>query len=84
MRLDDDARYRLPDVDRVEVVVSNASGQQVLKRSLPLDEIGGFSGDFAIDNGAATGSYFLQVCIPKREAASEMMEEFARSTRPLV
>lgn len=74
VRLDDDARYRLPDVDRVEVVVSNASGQQVLKRSLPLDEIGGFSGDFAIDNGAATGSYFLQVCIPKREAASEMME----------
>ncbi|MDW8291811.1 MAG: Ig-like domain-containing protein [Anaerolineae bacterium] len=67
VRRDDDARYQLPDVERVEVSINNPSGQQVLSTTLSLDDNGGFSGEFALDSGAATGSYFLQVCVPRRE-----------------
>ncbi len=66
VRRDDDARYRLPtDLSQVNLAIYNSQGQQVLSTTVALDANGGFNGQFALDNSAPTGYYYLQVCIPK-------------------
>ncbi len=65
VRADDDARYSLPaDVPAVQLTINNMQGQQVLSQSVQLSSSGMFTGQFAIDNGAATGQYYLQACVP--------------------
>lgn len=69
VRADDDARYSLPgDVPRVDLAIFNNQGQQVYSSSVTLDANGAFDGQFALDNGAATGQYYLQACIPNPNA----------------
>ena len=66
VRRDDDARYSLSaGLSRVNLNIFNSQGQQVLSATAPLDGGGSFHGQFALDNGAPTGQYYLQVCIPK-------------------
>ncbi|MCL6511657.1 MAG: Ig-like domain-containing protein [Anaerolineae bacterium] len=66
VRRDDDARYSLPtDVSQINLTIFNNQGQQVFSATMPLDASGSFNGQFALDNGAPTGQYFLQACIPK-------------------
>jgi uncharacterized protein YfaS (alpha-2-macroglobulin family) len=65
VRADNDARYALPtDVPAVQLTIANMQGQQVLSQSVPLDASGAFTGQLALDNGAATGQYYLQACVP--------------------
>jgi uncharacterized protein YfaS (alpha-2-macroglobulin family) len=69
VRADNDARYSLPaDVPAVQLTINNMQGQQVLSQSVQLSASGAFTGQFALDNGAATGQYYLQACIPIQEA----------------
>jgi hypothetical protein len=64
VRADDDARYSLADLSGVNVTISNMQGQQLVSQTLPLSAGGAFTGQFALDNGAATGQYYLQACLP--------------------
>jgi uncharacterized protein YfaS (alpha-2-macroglobulin family) len=65
VRADDDARYSLPaDAPAVQLTVSNMQGQQVLSQTVQLTPSGAFTGQLTLDNGAATGQYYLQACIP--------------------
>ncbi len=64
-RADDDARYRLiDDLSAVNYTISNDQGQQVFSATARLDEYGAFTGAFALDNSAATGFYYINVCVP--------------------
>ncbi|MCS6848678.1 MAG: Ig-like domain-containing protein [Anaerolineae bacterium] len=66
VRRDDDARYTVPtDVTQVNLTIFNGQGQQVVSTTVPLDANGGFNGQFALDNGAPTGQYFIQICVPR-------------------
>ncbi|GIV84844.1 MAG: hypothetical protein KatS3mg052_1851 [Candidatus Roseilinea sp.] len=66
VRRDDDARYTVPaDVTQVGLAIFNGQGQQVFSATTSLDANGGFNGQFALDNGAATGQYYIQVCVPR-------------------
>ncbi|MFC1464285.1 MAG: Ig-like domain-containing protein [Candidatus Brachytrichaceae bacterium NZ_4S206] len=66
VRRDDDARYTVPaDVPQVNLAIFNNQGQQVFSATVPLDANGGFNGQFALDNGAPTGQYYIQLCIPR-------------------
>jgi len=67
VRRDDDARFSVPaDLSQVGLTIFNSQGQQVLSTTAALDANGGFNGQFALDNGAPTGSYYIQACIPRR------------------
>ncbi len=69
VRNDNDARYSLPaEPTLVQLSVNNMQGQQVLSQSVQLTPSGAFTGQFALDNGAATGQYYLQACIPIKDA----------------
>lgn len=64
-RADNDARYTVsPDLTAVNVTVNSPQGQVVFSQSVALDPNGTFNGEFALDNAAATGSYYLQACLP--------------------
>ncbi|MCS7056684.1 MAG: MG2 domain-containing protein [Thermoflexales bacterium] len=66
VRRDDDARYAVPaDVAQVNLSIFNSQGQQVFSATVPLDGNGGFDGQFALGNGAVTGQYYIQVCVPR-------------------
>lgn len=64
-RADDDARYSLiANMGAVNYTIDNDQGQQVFSATAPLDEYGAFTGAFALDNSAATGFYYINVCVP--------------------
>ncbi len=64
VRTDDDARYSVPtDTPKVDLAISNQQGQAVYSRTVELNVNGTFSGEFALDNAAAVGQYYLQACI---------------------
>lgn len=73
-RADNDARsyegmavrpYSLiADLSAVNYTINNDQGQQVFSATAPLDADGAFTGAFALDNSAATGFYYINVCVP--------------------
>ena len=64
-RADDDARYSLiANLSAVNYTINNEQGQQVFSATAPLDDYGAFTGAFALDNSAATGFYYINVCVP--------------------
>jgi len=63
VRLEDDARYRLPGAGTVEVKVYDAAWELVFDASLPLDSFGTFSGDVTLAAGAALGEYRVQATL---------------------
>lgn len=70
VRADEDGRtsvrpYSLiADLSAVNYTINNDQGQQVFSATAPLDDYGAFTGAFALDNGAATGFYSINVCVP--------------------
>jgi hypothetical protein len=75
-RVDNDARYSIPSPDQlpqVNVTVNSPQGQLVFSSSLALNANGTFSGAFALDNAAATGSYYLQACLPTPPRATQTL-----------
>lgn len=65
VRAEYDSRYTLADdVKNVDLSITNDQGQQVYSVTLPVNSNGAFNGSFALDNGAASGWYFAQICLP--------------------
>ena len=63
VREDNDARYSLPlSLTSALVTVQSPQGQQVFSAALPITN-GTIAGEFALDNAAASGSYYLQACL---------------------
>ena len=80
VRNDNDARYSVPTAfQQVAVTVFNPQGQQVFSNTVPLTN-GDFSGQFVLDNAAATGSYFIQACLPLPVTASSSISSTSTST----
>ncbi|NJM41121.1 MAG: hypothetical protein HC853_10250, partial [Anaerolineae bacterium] len=75
VREDNDARYSLPlSLTNALVTVQSPQGQQVFSGSLPITN-GSIAGEFALDNAAASGSYYLQACLPIANSQSTNNQE---------
>ena len=61
VRREEDVAYSLPGSSAVQVTVSDASGEKILDRSLPLDEFGAFNGQVELAEGAPLGTYYIGV-----------------------
>ncbi len=71
VRREDDARYSVDDSINAQkplITISSPQGQQVLSQSVTLNANGTFNGEFALDNAASSGNYYLQLCIPNSPA----------------
>ena len=65
VRLDNDAHYSLiSGVSDVDVSIYDGEGNRVLRESLPLNEMGTFSGDMELDDEAGLGYYHLEASVP--------------------
>ena len=67
VRREDDARYSVDaavNERRPYVTVNTPQGQQALSRTVQLNANGTFDVEFALDNAAPSGYYFVQLCIP--------------------
>jgi hypothetical protein len=61
VRAQDDYKYSLPPQGTTaQVTVRDTSGQQILDRSLPLDEYGAFNFEVATAEGAPLGAYLIE------------------------
>ena len=60
VRAEDDARYRLSELEKVQVRVYDAAGEEVYNQELALDEFGAFNGELALAEGAALGGYRIE------------------------
>lgn len=69
LRKEDDARFSLPDVSSVPVVIFNDRGEKVYESTLPLSPFGTFSGEFKIAEGASLGFYSLSANQPDPDKA---------------
>ena len=63
VRIDDDLKYRLPDVGQVKVTIRSYENT-VFEQTLSLSEFGSFSGVFQIDKEAALGNYTISASYP--------------------
>ena len=61
LRHEDDARFSLPDVGPVDVVITNDQGEQVYSDTFTLDDFGALSGQFQLAPEASLGYYSLLV-----------------------
>ena len=60
LRLDDDARYSIPETDpNVVVVLRDARGDELLRDQVRLNEFGTFVGELQLPEQASTGSYSI-------------------------
>ncbi|MCX6018202.1 MAG: Ig-like domain-containing protein [Chloroflexi bacterium] len=67
VRREDDARYSIDasiNERKPYVTINTPQGQQALSRTVQLSANGAFDGEFALDNAAPSGYYYLQLCIP--------------------
>jgi hypothetical protein len=72
VRVDNDARYSVPtEAPKVDLTIGNQQGQVVYSRTVELSANGTFTGEFVIDNAAATGQYYLQACVPNPKALKD-------------
>ena len=64
LRAEDDVHYSLPDAGKINVVIYDpASGEEIYREALPLDEFGAFHGELALAEGAALGEYAINATI---------------------
>jgi uncharacterized protein YfaS (alpha-2-macroglobulin family) len=63
IRTEDDVRYSLPRIGRVQVDVYDANGESVYSERLALDEFGAFHGELQLAEGAPLGSYAINVLL---------------------
>ncbi len=59
LRREDDARFSLPDLREVAVVITNDQGEEVYRDNLKLTPFGTFSGEFQLADEAGLGYYYL-------------------------
>jgi uncharacterized protein YfaS (alpha-2-macroglobulin family) len=59
LRTLEDEGYSLPSGAAIAVSVYDAAGEEILSRSLALDEYGTFNGELELDEGAALGRYTI-------------------------
>ncbi|MGA9349864.1 MAG: Ig-like domain-containing protein [Anaerolineae bacterium] len=60
LRTDDDARYGLPEgVKSLTVTVMDDQGKEVYREDLPISDMGTLHGEFALDEEAILGYYFI-------------------------
>ncbi len=72
VRLDDDARYSLPDftqgffppMEKLPVVVTDSNGKEIFSDTLSLNEFGTLNGQFALDAQAPLGYYNIALFLP--------------------
>ncbi len=60
VRENDDLKYTVPTLERVWVEIYSFEGE-VYKESLPINEIGSFSGSFNLDGEAVLGGYSISI-----------------------
>ncbi len=61
VRDQDKSGYRLPAKPEVKVLVTDSDDEKVYEKTLALNEMGSFSGEFAIDEAASLDGYNLRV-----------------------
>jgi len=61
LRAEDDASYSLPPNASVDVVIRDAAWNLIYETTLPIDGFGTFSGDLELNEGAALGTYRIEV-----------------------
>ena len=62
LRLDDDARYSIPETDpQVVVILRDARGDELLRDDVRLNDFGTFVGELQLPDQASTGSYSIVV-----------------------
>ncbi|MEE8392164.1 MAG: Ig-like domain-containing protein, partial [Anaerolineae bacterium] len=61
LRAEDDVHYSLPRHSEAEVHIYDATGEEVYREELPLDEFGAFHGELTLAEGASLGDYGIQV-----------------------
>ncbi len=66
LRAEDDASYSLPPAGSVDVAVWDAAWNLIYEESLPIDGFGTFSGDLELAEGAALGTYRIEVSFDDR------------------
>jgi uncharacterized protein YfaS (alpha-2-macroglobulin family) len=64
LRKQNDARYLLPDLKEVQVLINNEQGEQVYTATVPVSALGTFSSQFKLADGAGLGYYYLAVVLP--------------------
>lgn len=63
VRVDHDARFTLPDMKEITVIINDAQYNVVYKQTLPVSSLGTFNGEFLLDKNAPLGQYQLYVDI---------------------
>jgi len=61
VRYGDDAQYTIPDLESVTVVIRDPQWKEVYQQSLPLSDMGTFSGELALSAEAALGRYYISL-----------------------
>jgi len=61
VRGEQDVEYWLPDLRQVQVVIRDPTYNAVFDRFLSLDDLGTFSGELVLSEGAPLGDYYIQV-----------------------
>lgn len=61
----------LPSGEKVEVILKNASGKEIAKNTLTLNEFGSVSGEFLLERGERNGNYSLTVRYDGRDVGSD-------------
>ncbi|MBI4314712.1 MAG: Ig-like domain-containing protein, partial [Chloroflexi bacterium] len=56
-RAEHDARFTLPDIQGIDVTITNDQGEEVYTKTLPLSPYGAFADQFTLSDAAGTGNY---------------------------
>jgi len=70
LRQEDDARFKLPDVQSFPVVILNDRGEQVYQTNVTLSSYGTFSGEFQLAEEASLGFYSISANNPNPDLAA--------------
>ncbi len=61
IRAERDVKYSLPNVQSVHVTIGSPNGETVFDKDLDVSELGTFFGNVKLADGAALGSYYMNV-----------------------
>ncbi len=75
VRVDNDAKFELPDIKEAKVEIVDAVGTKVYEQKMPLSKTGTFNGEFTLDKSAATGQYQINMVLGERYFSTEFFVE---------
>jgi hypothetical protein len=61
LRAERDVQYKLPDVRSVHLVISSPNGETIFDKDLEVSGLGTFFGNVKLADGAALGSYYMNL-----------------------